>query len=132
MNITDRLIVSACCSCGITYATPESWDKQRHIDKANMYCPNGHSQVYRESDADKLRRQLLSAEAERDFARQQRDAAEKKAERKEREVKRILRRANAGVCQDCHRTFQDVAKHRATKHGDEAARKMTAAPRLKK
>jgi len=135
LTYSVTLTTKACPVCAVAYALPQILlDRAEEDDSRQWFCPNGHSLHFPKGgrEIDKLRAGLLTAESERDFARRERDAAERLAERERREAKRILKRANAGVCQDCHRSFADVAKHRATKHGDEAARKMTAGSKAKK
>lgn len=40
------LVTEACCVCGIVFAFPESYQRQRKSDMKNFYCPNGHHQYY--------------------------------------------------------------------------------------
>lgn len=111
-----QLTVMSCGQCGITFAAPESWraEKQRRGD--GWFCPNGHSRVYRESDVDKLKRELAAQKArtweemERLFSEQRRH------EQTQKEMKRLKNRAKAGVCPCCHRTISQMARHMATKH----------------
>lgn len=38
-----------CATCGITFCLPANLHARRRRDGADFYCPNGHSNVYRET-----------------------------------------------------------------------------------
>lgn len=104
---------TVCYSCGMVFWVPGRWLKDRIADKKTFYCPNGHSQSFvGESDKEKVAR--LKAELESSQARatdlwnQQQKLAT--ANRK------LRKRAKAGVCPCCNRTFQELASHMAAKH----------------
>lgn len=113
-----------CPVCGIQYAAPEEFFEARYKKKNsggdghNWYCPNGHSLMFTESLADKIAR-------ERDLLKQQLAQKDdeiagwkREKEKTDKELRRVKKRATAGVCQCCNRTFQNVARHMATKHPD--------------
>jgi hypothetical protein len=50
MEFTVALTVLDCASCAVVYAIPDSMQRERVADGKDFYCPNGHAQVYRESD----------------------------------------------------------------------------------
>lgn len=107
---------TTCPSCGIYYGVPEHWLQSRREDKKDFYCPNGHVASYRESEADRLRRERDSLKQQiarvEDEKREQID----RALRAEKETKRLRKRAAAGVCPCCNRTFTNMARHMKTKH----------------
>jgi hypothetical protein len=116
-----------CISCGTPFAWPQYLRDARYRDGKTFYCPNGHGQSWSENDADRLRKQLdESTRANTRLAEQVRAAqmAEQAAEvarvKAERETKRIKKRVAAGICTCCNRTFQNLARHMATKHADAA------------
>lgn len=100
--------------------------------KISFYCAYGHGQIYAEGEAEetKLRRerdQLKQEQArlldnlnasERNRQRAELTAIE--AQASERKAKKTLvslkKRAAAGVCPCCNRTFSALAQHVATKH----------------
>lgn len=64
VNVTEQFVLITCykADCGISWAMPKSWDKDRHDDHKTFYCPNGHGQGYvvkSESEAEKLRGEIL-------------------------------------------------------------------------
>lgn len=80
------------------------------------YCPNGHPRVFRESEADKLRREVNRLKQQ---AAQKDDeiATEQKARRAaETATARLKKRTAAGVCPCCNRSFVALARHIKTKH----------------
>lgn len=106
-----------CCGeCGIEFDVPNNFYKERKNTGKGWYCPNGHSRVFRESDADKFRR-------ERDIAKQQLARAEQelvdanaRAELLKKQKKRLEKRAAAGTCPCCQRTFNNMTRHMQSKH----------------
>lgn len=121
--MTDTYVVSlareVCFKCHIVFAMPVELQQRALKDSTvSFFCPNGHSQVYRESELDRTRR-------ERDRLKQQvaaRDdwlataVSEKQAEKRAHaatkgKLTKVKKRADAGVCQHCQRTFSNVAAH---------------------
>lgn len=114
-----------CCQCGIAFDVPARWKAARYNDGELFYCPNGHGQVYPkgQSEADKFRREaerLRQQIAQRDDAitaeRQLRERAEREAAAQKGLATKARKRAAAGVCQCCNRTFPNVQQHMAEKH----------------
>ena len=113
-----------CCNCFMDFAMPRAMQEARRRDKKSFYCPNGHPMSYTgENQEAILRRErdrLAQQIAQRDdeIARRQRgwEEAEKRAAVAERKIKRVEKRAHAGLCPCCNRSFSELAKHIATKH----------------
>lgn len=112
-----------CITCGVYFAFDRELDQRRRQDKQSFYCPNGHSQAYTESEADRLRKQLSVKEAELSRAQQRtamersmRESAEAATKRVQGQLTRQTKRVNAGVCPHCNRTFQQLARHMDCKH----------------
>lgn len=111
----------SCASCGVDFYSPII--ERRRGDGASFYCPNGHPNVFGQSDAEKLRKDLAAEKARREQA--ERDAQWAKAEAVNHKIQRtkavnklnrITARVNAGVCPHCNRTFKQLAAHMKTKH----------------
>lgn len=112
-----------CSECGIRFGMPSLFTKARRGDCKTFWCPNGHGQVFRESEVDKMRRErdLLAQQiVERDDRinreREWRKSAERRASAAWGQVTRLKNRAAAGVCPCCNRTFSQLSRHMATKH----------------
>lgn len=107
-----------CITCGVIFGIPAGLVLERKRDHKSFYCPNGHSQYYPgESDVERAERLLKEEQArhQRTIARENEErVARQKVERK---LKRTVTRINAGVCPECNRTFQNLARHMCSKHG---------------
>lgn len=116
--IVEDLTVTRCAECGCNFGVPGDFLNCRQADKRSFYCPNGHVLSYKESEADKLRRErdrLAQRIAEKDdeIARQERLVAAARGQ-----VTKIKNRVGHGVCPCCNRTFENLARHMASKHAD--------------
>ena len=120
------LVERKCPVCGVVYGLDPDFYKYREQggkkdgSKANWYCPNGHSLIIMDSEADQMRRerdrlQQRIAEKDDDIKRLQRETAAARGQ-----VTKIRKRVHAGVCTDCHRTFPNLAAHMKSKHSGEA------------
>lgn len=107
-----------CGVCGIAWSAPKAFMDECRKEGKNktFYCPNGHARVFKESEADEVRRELNRAKqmlAQRDdeiLAERWRVQAEQK------KVKKLTVRASAGVCPCCNRTVRQMALHMKQKH----------------
>ena len=131
LNYQQALEMETCCNCGMAFAAPQDWLANKKRDRTTFYCPAGHSQHYMgetyEAKVARLEREKRDAEASRRFAEQR---LELEKQNHQKELKRREKRAHAGVCQHCHRTFENVARHMKTKHSEvkeEAAKAPTEA-----
>src|SRR5437667_6449086 len=102
-----------CGSCGIIFFVPDCWKTRHWEEKRSFFCPNGCErkplgETERER-ADRLARELETAKDHLAHERHQH----------QKELKRIHKRVTAGLCQWCHRTFQNVLRHIKTKHPEE-------------
>lgn len=110
-----------CCNCGVVFAMPDYMMRRLKDQGGTFYCPNGHGQHYTKSEVQRLQEKLAEqARAATHMAERAKDAeaAEQKAQR---EIKRMKKRAAAGVCPCCNRTFQQLARHMKMKHPDHGA-----------
>jgi hypothetical protein len=119
-----------CCTCGVVFGMPKALWKTCRNEKQTFYCPNGHGQSYKQSEADRLKAQLLKAEQAAEAARltaererRWRHEAYDQARHLERRVAaqrgvttRMKNRVANGVCPCCNRTFANLARHMNTKH----------------
>ena len=122
--VTTALYVGDCPECGVIFGITTEMEARRRSDGATFYCPNGHSMSFGASEAARLKDELKRKQSSLDWysnANQRERAAREAAENSLRTTKghltRAKNRARAGLCQDCNRTFQNVARHMQTKHG---------------
>ncbi len=111
------LAVQECYKCGVAFAMPEGFQKERLRLKNTFYCPAGHGQVYAgKSYEEKLREAQNRAS---DLAARNRTLANDNmdlAEKNQRQRQRARKRAKAGMCGICKRTFTNYKRHAATQH----------------
>ena len=93
-TMIEEIAAVRCCVCGVCFGLSSYCLAKRREDKKQFYCPNGHSQSFLESDAERLTRDLANVarrcgDAE-ETARRCRDRAEQ-AERREARLKRRLK-----------------------------------------
>jgi len=129
LRFTGELTVTSCW-CGIHLAIPDSLYREARQNGTGVYCPLGHTFVWKETEADRLKRELESlrsvlsvARSSASTAREQRDAEKRRNAAYRGWITRLRNRIANGVCpvSDCHRHFDNVQAHIATVHPDWAA-----------
>ncbi len=58
LNFDKEFTVIECCECSGLFAVTTRFKINLLENKQSFYCPNGHSQSYTKSTADKLREEL--------------------------------------------------------------------------
>lgn len=119
------LVTLVCGECGIEFAVPSWWEQEKRQTHVSWFCPNGHSRHFagrteEQKRIAELERQLASEKSNRQWAESQRRSADIRRGKAEAEKKRVLKRANAGVCPHCHRTVGELAAHIQIKHPEHA------------
>jgi len=85
----------------------------------SIYCPLGHSYfIAAQGKAAELEKRLLRERECSARLAAERDQAEASARAQKGHATRLRKRAKAGVCPCCNRTFKQLARHMATKHPD--------------
>lgn len=116
----DRHTVTQCGTCGVWHTVPEIVYERQCAEGGYHCCPNGHSRGWRtgteqaERDRIRLERDRLKQDAAR--LEEEITAQRRRAEEAEKKILQAKRRANAGVCQCCNRTFLNVQRHMKSKH----------------
>lgn len=124
---TTDLVVISCANCGVPFGMPRNLNKQRREDGSDFWCVNGHANVYRDTEADKLKRKLTAAERRADAAeatartqRKRAVAAEGSNRALRGVVTRERKRVGRGACPCCGRFFEQLSRHMNSKHPDYA------------
>jgi hypothetical protein len=114
IDYTETLVVTHCW-CGISLAVPSNLEAHaRERDGFAIYCPIGHTFVYRDSYEKKLKAERQRHEATRELL-----AAEERSHTATRgHLTRQKKRVAAGVCPCCHRHFENLERHMGSKHPD--------------
>ena len=109
-----------CGECGIMFQVPTGFDQERRESGGDWYCPNGHCRVYKTREVDRLKRQLKSAEDSAAWNRRRLESEQNSHCATKGHLTRQKRRAAAGVCPCCDRTFKQLARHMKSQHPDYA------------
>jgi hypothetical protein len=118
LNYTGQLVVEE-CHCGIKHAIPAQLQQQARDHGKTVYCPLGHSWVYTDTTDKKLRRERERREAAERRAQASRDLLrhEERSHAATRgHLTRSKRRAAAGTCPCCNRTFEQLSRHMKNQH----------------
>lgn len=119
--------VMDCCVCGAIFAVALTPFEHARQHGGFFYCPNGHRVGWNKSDTEDARirreRDILKQQiAQRDDSlreeRHHRVCAERSAAAYKGQVTKLRKRAKAGVCPCCNRTFQNLSRHMQTQHPD--------------
>jgi hypothetical protein len=117
------LAVEECCSCGIRFAMPQDFMRQRRVDKAGFYCPNGHSQRYTVGEVERLRDELTREKQRTEQAQAEARHQRERIEQRDRRISamkgvatKMRKRIAGGVCPCCNRTFQNLGRHMKGQH----------------
>jgi hypothetical protein len=105
-----------CGKCGSTYAINESYRKYRVEHGGYWNCPYCQCSWGYGDSALKRKEAELAAEKKRHSATLAR--LNETIEAANKEAVRLKKRTEAGMCTCCNRTFQNLARHMATKHAD--------------
>ena len=103
-----------CYRCDIEFFVPKNYYEERLRLGDVFYCPCGHPQHFSESTIELLERARADLSAARTQLQVERDQHAATSERMER----LKRRAKAGVCPCCKRTFKQLSAHMQNKHPD--------------
>jgi hypothetical protein len=112
-----------CCNCGMTFAVPVAWERERRTNHNGFFCPNGHSLVFNGPSV--LEKQVKEKEEEITRLKSRLDWKERSllsANRSNMALRgqrtKLKNRISNGVCPCCHRTFGKLQSHMETKHPD--------------
>ena len=116
ITVTRTIEVESCVTCGTPFGVEEQLLDRLKRDKTYYYCPNGHTQHYMGK----------SFSAQLADAQEQANAATQKTRQLEELLKAVEarrdRRSKWGMCQHCHRHFQNVERHMGSKHPEIGAK----------
>jgi len=122
-----RYVVWECRTCGCVSTVPEIMNGQARAEGGYRHCPSGHAwgwsketsereQLRRERD--RLKQDAARLEQERADAWATATALHARAAKAEADTKRLKKRASAGSCPCCRRTFSNMATHMKRQHPD--------------
>lgn len=118
-------VVAECITCGVPFTVPLTVYEEHRKRGGYHHCSNGHSQGWskdrskEEKDRQelaRLRQQQVQWDWERRELLTQADHERRRAAASRGQVTKLKKRAAAGVCPCCNRTFQDLARHMSGQH----------------
>lgn len=122
METTVQLKMTTCW-CGTPFMLPGTLLDSAVNGGHTIHCPHGHTLHWKDTEADKLRRERdrLKQDAARleDEKRQAwatASAQSERAQKAEAANKRLKKRTAAGSCPCCKRTFSNMAEHMKHQH----------------
>ena len=113
------LETTTCITCGVVYAMPEKLLDFHRLHGNTHYCPNGHGQVFCEPEVEVLNRKLRAAQDRTNQLEYQLNGALTDIAEKKKELRRVKRKVNAGLCPYCRRHFTNLERHVHSKHPEE-------------
>lgn len=123
LTYSTTLSMLTCGECAIPFAIPVDLHKDMKKTGRRFWCPNGHGISYGESENDRLKARLESAQrglaymtTSRDAALDQAQTAELRRRAAKGQLTKIRNRVGNGVCPCCNRSFANLARHMAGQH----------------
>lgn len=114
---------TSCAECGCVFGIASDQIQSLRQTGRTFYCPNGHRLSFRESEADRLRKQLAQTTQQLDETatrltreREAREAQERKTSAARGQVTKLKNRIAGGACPCCNRFFAELAGHMKTEH----------------
>jgi hypothetical protein len=121
LTYTERLTVVH-CTCGIAFAIPVDLNQQLldHRPRKSVWCPLGHQWHYTgKTDAEREKEARLAAERRERAVRDLLQQEERSHSATKGQLTKVKKRVQNGVCPRCNRTFVNLQRHMASKHGEE-------------
>lgn len=125
LSLTQRFEIIDCSQCHIQFGLAEDVLGRYRTSGATFYCPAGHGQCYRETEAQRLRKELDKAKKDQQWyadrlkdERSARESTERRLVARKGANTRLRNRIKNGVCPCCTRTFMNLQQHIKTKHPD--------------
>jgi flagellar biosynthesis/type III secretory pathway protein FliH len=130
LNVNQAMEVVDCGECGTAFGTTEAFMDRRREDGKTFYCPNGHQRVFRETEVQRLKKELdkekmkvATAEQEAQYEKTRRESAERDMERAQRktaakkgQLTRLQNRIAKGYCPCCKKNFPELYNHLVAEH----------------
>lgn len=115
-----RVNVTECYKCGSWVALTFTQEERFRANGETFYCALGHRQHYTETEVQRLTKALEDERRRTSQARGQVDDLLLDKAQRQKELKRLQRRVENGVCPHCKRTFKQVTRHITKKHPEVA------------
>jgi len=117
---TDTVSLFGCYKCGGLIALRKDQESRAREFGETFYCSFGHPQAFTATEVTRLREQLEASNARAARAERERADAWSSEQKTMKEMSAMKRRAKAGVCPCCQRTFVALSRHMQSKHPEYA------------
>ena len=119
LNLDIDFSQESCKACGAVFWIEARKMRYARNNNGSYWCPGcGTRWTFLETEADRLRRKLKDAEESRDWYKGRMENEQKRHSATKGQVTKLRKRASAGVCPCCNRSFQNLRRHMKTKHPD--------------
>ena len=95
-TVTVKMEEIVCGGCGIEFAVPEVWNRDKHERGGEWHCPNGCTRVYMKSRAEKAKEELAEERARHQRTIARLNAAEAEVAEVKRKLNQQKKRHSAG------------------------------------
>lgn len=119
---SHELYLTTCGVCACTYAIPKVMRDYYYEVGGFWKCPNGHSWGYKvghqteRKEHERIRQERDRLQQRNAQLAEEAEIAERERLKAERALKRHKKRAAAGTCPCCKRTFSNMATHMKQQH----------------
>lgn len=115
---TTECVWTSCAVCHyefILQAAHHTYCKE-YGDKAPFWCPNGHELVFKESEVQRLQREVAMARGSAARAARREQFTKRQLAATKGAATKLRKRIANGVCPCCHRSFSNLQRHMKTQH----------------
>lgn len=105
-----------CASCDILFAITQEFETRRRTDGKGFYCPNGHPNVYGDSEVKLLKKAVEDECRRKENALAEANRLRIAAGKARAQTQRLKKRVSNGVCPCCNRSFVNMQLHMKTQH----------------
>lgn len=125
VTLNIKLVLDECIQCGMVFAVPATFQRQRQGDHTTYYCPAGHGQFYKSgmSDLEQAQTQIERYKKlyldERRYAAavvEERNEAQRSLKATKGQLTKAKKRIANGVCPCCNRHFVNLERHMHGQH----------------
>jgi hypothetical protein len=124
-TVEVELVTMTCGECGVIYGMCRTQYDHCKAHGTGFFCTHGHSRIFRESDVQRLTRELAKKDQQlaakvQEIAttREERDKAQRSVTAQKAVVTRLKNKAARGECPCCGKLFADLHEHMKAEHPD--------------
>lgn len=118
---STSLAVTSCGECQIPFAIPDNMYTARQADGRSFYCPNGHYVGFKETENQRLTRQLKAQQKAAENLNAELDRTQGSLRATKGVVTKLRKRTAEGACPFCGQHLRDLQRHVGRQHAEEAA-----------